>query len=132
MTPAGQPPARRGQPPKLTAARRRTLLDALAGGSTLTAAAAAAGVTRATVHNTRRRDPLFDAAVTEATARARRAAQPPRPACPACTEPALELTPGGAACRSCHTDFHLVPARRLPAPSGIWPALTTAPLAHAG
>ncbi|MFJ3793927.1 hypothetical protein [Kitasatospora sp. NPDC090091] len=111
-------PARRGQPPKLTPARRRLVLDALTGGATLAAAAAAVGITRATLHNTRRRDPAFDADVTAALAAAKAQTTNPAPtpvpagpACAGCGRRALQLTDTGATCTHCHADYHLTPAR---------------------
>ncbi|MGW4803057.1 helix-turn-helix domain-containing protein [Kitasatospora sp. NPDC004272] len=78
-----QPPAAaasgrrgRGQPPALTGARLQALLAHLADGLTIQQAAAATGIARATVYNTRDRDPAAAAALTAALAagKAKRAA----------------------------------------------------------
>lgn len=67
--PQPAPPRRgRGQPPALTGDRLTRLLAHLADGLTIQQAADQVGVTRATVHNTQRRDPEAAAAITAARA----------------------------------------------------------------
>lgn len=126
----GQPPERgRGQPPKLGPGQRQTVLDALLAGATLAEAAAEAGVTRATVHNTRRRDRDFDQAVTAALNRPR----PNRkPHCPGCAQTALALTAAGVECRACDARYLLVPAEPQSATGTVHTLAPPQPLAHAG
>jgi len=119
----------RGRPPKLGPAQRQTVLDAVAVGATLTAAAAKAGVTRATVHNTRARDPAFDRAVTAAQEQHQAAEQP---CCPGCAQPELALTAAGVECRACHTRYLLVPAQPVTAPGTVHTLAPPQPLAHTG
>jgi hypothetical protein len=126
MTPPTAAPApRRGQPPKLDSpTARRTLLDAIGAGATLAQAAAASGITRATIHNTRRRDPAFDQALTATLTAART-----RPHCQSCQAPALTLTPHGVTCTACHTRYALV---AVPPVRAVTPLLhAPEPLAHA-
>lgn len=72
------PPARRGrgQPPALAGRRLEDLLAHLADGLTIQQAATATGIARATVYNTRDRDPAAADAITAAlaTGKAKRAA----------------------------------------------------------
>lgn len=100
----------RGQPARLDpttpkgAARRQTLLDAVRAGASLAAAAAAAEVSRATIHNTRDRDPGFARDLLAAQHAHRCAGQP---LCPACSEPALVLTVDGVSCQACAAQYRL-------------------------